>query len=1439
MRVGDVIAGRFELKELAGSGGTAMVYRARALDSGRAVALKLIEKSADPERFLREARVLAGLRHPAIVRYLDHGPVPGGGLYLAMEWLEGETLSRRLRRGALAPNQAVGLVMRLADALSLAHQKGIVHRDIKPGNVLLVEAEVERAKLLDFGVARVFDPDGFVTLTGAVLGTPGYMAPEQARGEPDVDSRADVFALGCLLYQGLTGRAAFAAKAPLAVLAKLILQDPPRIRELRRDLPRALDNLVARMLAKDPDQRPRDGAAVVRELRGFDLRDGAVPERASTRPPEVVTDAEQRVACAIVARGVLPAEDEDEPATVPEEAAPRLARRKGAGERLERALSSLREAATEAGGRLDPLRDGSVIVTLAGVGSATDLAAGAARTALAIQRLFPRAPIAVGTGRAVVSSALPLGEVIDRAVELLGAALPAQILVDAATAGLLDVRFEVAPTPDGHLELGGQRTGADSTRFLLGKPTPTVGRERELDFLLGVLDDCIGEPMACATLVTGPPGVGKSRLRYEFLRRVRKHAPETRVWLARAEPASQGSPFSLIGQLLRGIAHVRDGEPTRAARERLREHIARRLEAPNVERATQFLGEAARIPPERPSEAFAAARNDPILMHDQIQWAWEDFIVAECSAGPVLLAIEDMHWADLPSVKLVDAALRAAEYQPLMALGLARPEVNERFPRLWSHGGGKTLTLGGLTRRAARKLAVEALGPEADEQLVSTIVERADGNPFFLEELIRAVSEGDATHLPDTVLAMLQTRLEALPDGARRVLRAASVFGKVFWQRPVALLLGETEDWQDIGEWIELLAERELITEDTTSRFDGERELSFRHALVADAAYGMLTPEDRVRAHQAAAEWLETSGESDIFALAAHHEHGGNTERALSYLQQGAQKAIDGNDFATALDAVARARALLPEDDHTQAGRLARSAAGKLARLEAEAHLWRGENDLAKQLSELAFASLPEQSDDWYRAIFVLASACQQKGEPERAAEIAELLLDSSAWENPTTPLLVSGSRAALVLTQAGRFEIADQLLERLERIAPALTHRDAAALALWLATKATHALYHTEIEKYLCWSMLASDTFERVGDLRNATIQRHNGGHASNELGAYREAERHLREVLSRAERLGIPNVLAGARNNLGFALTRLGRFDEARPLLVEAERLLEQHGDQRMRGGALNHLAELELLEGNLERAEQTARQAVSVLEPYPPVRAQAIATLTEVLLAQGKTDEALERQYVRRRAARLARGTRGRRAGSPARPRARAHEIGSGGTRAAGARAGARAAHRARLQHRGHRAPEELSRADPRKRAHRRVVHVYLTRRHDAAWRGSSDLQRRHQAGDDVVGDQDGDRALHHRAGGRLTDAARSARSEKALPAGDVRDQEAEHGRFDFTHPEVVRDHVVLDVGDEDARVHTEAPHRHQPRAGHADARVQDAEQRHHQHRGEHAR
>jgi hypothetical protein len=256
---------RFELEAEIGSGGMGTVYRARDLQRGLPVAVKLLStyKPADVERFARESQVLSELSHPGIVRYVAHGHVGAEQLYFVMEWVDGITLGEHLLEVGVDLAQSVQLTRAVADALSHAHQRGIIHRDLKPSNVMLADRDVTRPKLIDFGIARrLRDDEVKLTRTGAAMGTPGYMAPEQVRGSRDIDPRTDVFALGCLFYECLAGAAAFPGANWIAIQTKILIAQPPPI----PDAPDDLAELIIAMLAKDPGQRPVDAGAVVRAL---------------------------------------------------------------------------------------------------------------------------------------------------------------------------------------------------------------------------------------------------------------------------------------------------------------------------------------------------------------------------------------------------------------------------------------------------------------------------------------------------------------------------------------------------------------------------------------------------------------------------------------------------------------------------------------------------------------------------------------------------------------------------------------------------------------------------------------------------------------------------------------------------------------------------------------------------------------------------------------------------------------------------------------------------------------------------------------------------------------------------------------------------------------------------------------------------------------------
>jgi serine/threonine-protein kinase len=257
-RLAQALSDRYTLGDEVGSGGMATVYRAEDIKHGRTVALKVLRpeltSAMGTDRFPREIRLIASFNHPHILSLYDSGE-SGGFLYYVMPFVEGETLGARLARERELPiGDTIRILIEVTDALAYAHARGVVHRDIKPGNVLLAD---RHAVVADFGVAKALSVAGGDQLTtvGIAVGTPQYMAPEQAMGEADIDHRVDIYAVGVLAYEMLTGRVPFEAKTSQGMLSAHVMEVPKDPRERRPGIPQPLAEAVLKCLAKHPADR--------------------------------------------------------------------------------------------------------------------------------------------------------------------------------------------------------------------------------------------------------------------------------------------------------------------------------------------------------------------------------------------------------------------------------------------------------------------------------------------------------------------------------------------------------------------------------------------------------------------------------------------------------------------------------------------------------------------------------------------------------------------------------------------------------------------------------------------------------------------------------------------------------------------------------------------------------------------------------------------------------------------------------------------------------------------------------------------------------------------------------------------------------------------------------------------------------------------------------
>jgi serine/threonine protein kinase/tetratricopeptide (TPR) repeat protein len=905
---GVVLGGTYRLLAPLAKGGMSVLYEAEQVRLGRRVAVKVLKENyaEDQEnigRFCREAQIAGAIEHDGIVRVFDVNCEGGGSWYIAMELLQGTDVRSLIRRrGALPVDRAVDIARQVCLALSAAHARQVIHRDIKPSNVFLVDRGdgLDHAKLLDFGISKLLADTSGATKVGLIIGTPQFMSPEQACGDPSIDHRTDIFSVGALLYKMLTGHSPFEAPSPAAVLARLMTQPPHPIDQWQVEVPAWLAGVALRCLNRDPDARFWSALELADALarRGETL----APPPPVERPAPVVEPWSDELRVVTVLFASLPGRAA---------AAADASGSEGTDTRKDPLSVRAREILRRHGAVFQRYF-GDGLMAVFGVPSATgDEALRAVRAALELRALsgeleLPGPPLHVrvglSTGRVVagrmrgVSSAGygVVGQAVDLARQIEGLGGPDSVLLCPET--YLHVRGRFRVRPAGHL-FG--REGAQAAvyqaleefphgllvppREVLGVRAPLVGRAGELQHLLGQLQQTFDERVPRMVTVLGPAGIGKSRLAYELRCHVEESDRDAVTFAGQAQEMAAAAPLQLWTELLRAKIGIHTDEPSENSVEKVRLFIDRTIdttvddsqegEGPEVARALALL------------LGLSTAGLHPQPLVEQAGSTLLELFRRISLASPVLVVLDDLQWADRASLELLSWTLARLERCPVFVLGLARPELAEGLPPGFADlPGHQQLVLGPLGRADGVELVRRITGEGVTEATAAAIAERADGVPLFIEEILHGLAERgvlaprgrkwvatreiESPELPLTVEAVIQARLDRLEPNERDVLRKAAVIGETFWFGALRAI-GEPEAARVLPK----LVARELVRLQPTSRFAGFMEYAFGHKLVRDVAYAGLPFDERRRVHLAVGQWLETRGGETLEsrALAARH----------------------------------------------------------------------------------------------------------------------------------------------------------------------------------------------------------------------------------------------------------------------------------------------------------------------------------------------------------------------------------------------------------------------------------------------------------------------------------------------------------------------------------------------------------------------------------------
>jgi tetratricopeptide (TPR) repeat protein len=828
---------------------------------------------------------------------------------------------------------------------------------VKPSNVFLIRADdagVPQTRLVDFGVASA--EDAKLTRTGAIIGTPAYMAPEQARGDTEVDARADLYGLGATLFEMIAGRPPHVGPTPIAILARLVTTPAPRLCEVYPDAPLSLDELMSTLLATLPQDRPSSGADVARELRRI-----ATELSSSVEVARGIPEGDPLSHGASSSTGTRNAGGTRMVTSILATQVPKGAPR----QRLLAHLRSRGADATELGGD----------AIVAHLGARKALGDEAARAIdLAFRLAKSNASVGIATGRTRVDRTRPTGEVVDRAAALAHAATRGQVLADTTTSELARGRYEFQMRSDGTSIVGEAVRGK---RDQVGG-APFVGREGELGQVVESFERCIDDQTPVIATVTGAPGLGKTRLRREAISRIASHPSAPRIVLARCETFAKSHTLGVVADIARGLVGLPKAAELQGALDATRSLVERA----GITVSPQGLELVARLIANEALPLGDEGRGS----RDALWIALTDITVGLAKQAPIALSVEDAQWADAESLAWIDHAMGRAAGRPVFVFVTARPTMWRDDPKRFAGRDHVRLELRPLGRKTIKAIARAMLGEratgEAGEQLTEFIATQAAGSPLFAEELARLAAKGqDATSAP-TIEAAIQVHLDALDDATRDAAIKLSVLGMVGWDAGLSAL-----GVPNASDSLRTLASSEVLFEQATSRFKDTREWAFKHALMREVAYASLGEDSLRSAHTRAGRWLAKMGEDDA-TVARHLELGGESIEAAGYLEKAARRSLAANALSEAVSLAERALAFA-EEKPEQFSR-AQVLDEAWARLDARA----GERDTAVRAMEGAV---------YDRASAVRAAGARVRyedacgGGPETSARIEQVRIDAQS----------------------------------------------------------------------------------------------------------------------------------------------------------------------------------------------------------------------------------------------------------------------------------------------------------------------------------------------------------------------------------------------------------------------------------------------------------